>query len=194
LAAASAAPLSNGGLGGPAPTLPVAPPGGPITGAALGELVRRFRRLQNGSDIRGIALEGVPNEPITLSAGAAFFIGTGFARWLRSKGDTAPKISIGRDPRLSGPLMESAFAAGLLHGGAGVVHLFGLATTPAMFYSIVLSGAQPREGLLGGGQREGEYGVVRPHCCARLTPLAGTETSGPGTSVRWPGRQEVLCP
>ncbi len=27
-----------------------------------------------------------------------------------------------------------------LQGGAGVVHLFGLATTPAMFYSIVLSG------------------------------------------------------
>ncbi|GLI59591.1 hypothetical protein VaNZ11_001519 [Volvox africanus] len=117
------------------------PPIGPITGAALGELVARFKRLQNGSDIRGVALEGVPNEPITLSVGAVFFIGLAFARYLRSKGHFAPKVSVGRDPRLSGPLLESAFAAGLLKGGAAVVHLFGLATTPAMFYSIVLSGA-----------------------------------------------------
>ncbi|KXZ43378.1 hypothetical protein GPECTOR_92g601 [Gonium pectorale] len=138
-ASASAA-LSNGGLGGPASKLP-APPSGPITGAALGDLVHRFRRLQNGSDIRGIALEGVPNEPVTLSSGVVFFIGVAFAQWLRSKGHSAvPKVSVGRDPRLSGPLLESAFAAGLLHGGAALVHLFGLATTPAMFYSIVLSG------------------------------------------------------
>lgn len=31
---------------------------GPITGAELGELLKRFKRLQNGSDIRGIALDG----------------------------------------------------------------------------------------------------------------------------------------
>ncbi|KAG2454732.1 hypothetical protein HYH02_000569 [Chlamydomonas schloesseri] len=140
--AAASVPLSNGGLGGPAAGAGVLPrpPTGPITGAALGELVRKFKRLQNGSDIRGIALEGVPNEPVTLSAGAVFFIGVAFARWLRSKGHAAPKVSVGRDPRLSGPLLESAFAAGLIHGGAAAVHLFGLATTPAMFYSIVLSG------------------------------------------------------
>ncbi|KAG2439969.1 hypothetical protein HXX76_004088 [Chlamydomonas incerta] len=140
--AAGSVPLSNGGLGGPAAGAGVlpGPPSGPITGAALGELVRKFKRLQNGSDIRGIALEGVPNEPVTLSAGAVFFIGVAFARWLRSKGHAAPKVSVGRDPRLSGPLLESTFAAGLIHGGAAAVHLFGLATTPAMFYSIVLSG------------------------------------------------------
>ncbi|KAG2495321.1 hypothetical protein HYH03_006591 [Edaphochlamys debaryana] len=144
--AAATAPSGNGAAPAPAaaaappPPLPLPPAGGPITGAALGDIVKKLKRLQNGSDIRGIALEGVPNEPVTLSAGAVYFIGVAFARWLRSKGQRAPKVSIGRDPRLSGPLMESAFAAGLLHGGAAVVHLFGLATTPAMFYSIVLSG------------------------------------------------------
>lgn len=57
-------PLSNGGLGGPAAGAGVlpGPPSGPITGAALGELVRKFKRLQNGSDIRGIALEGEREE------------------------------------------------------------------------------------------------------------------------------------
>lgn len=36
--------------------------------------------------------------------------------------------------------MESALVAGLVAGGAGEVHVFGLATTPCMFYSIVKDG------------------------------------------------------
>jgi hypothetical protein len=35
------------------------PRSGPILGAELGDLIKRFKKLQNGSDIRGIAMEGV---------------------------------------------------------------------------------------------------------------------------------------
>ena len=45
---------------------------------------------------------GVPNEPITLTPGAAFFVGMGFARWIASKSDgrTPIAVSVGRDPRM----------------------------------------------------------------------------------------------
>ena len=45
---------------------------------------------------------GVPNEPVTLSAGAVFFIGVAFARWLRSKGHSAPKVSVSEGRRQRG--------------------------------------------------------------------------------------------
>lgn len=45
-------------------------------------------------------------------------------------------IGIGRDSRLSGPLIEMAVVKGLIHAGVKVVRC-GLATTPAMFMSTV---------------------------------------------------------
>ena len=48
-------------------------------------------------------------------------------------------MQIGRDPRLSGPLLQGAMAAGILSRGASVAD-FGLATTPAMFMSCILPG------------------------------------------------------
>ena len=48
-------------------------------------------------------------------------------------------VQVGRDPRLSGPLLSSALVAGLASRGAQVVQ-FGLATTPAMYMSCILEG------------------------------------------------------
>jgi hypothetical protein len=62
-------------------------------------LFRSFKRLQNGSDIRGVALDGVPGEPLTLTLGAAFFIGAAFASWLRAK---QPSEGVGGDERCCG--------------------------------------------------------------------------------------------
>lgn len=50
---------------------------------------------------------------------------------------TLQTLQVGRDPRLSGPMLEAALTAGLLAGGAAQVHSFALSTTPAMFSSIV---------------------------------------------------------
>jgi len=69
-----------------------------------------------------------------------YYIGVGFARWLKSKrGDasSAPKVSIGSDPRLSSDLVSAALAAGLASEKVKVVQ-FGICTTPAMFMSCVL--------------------------------------------------------
>lgn len=50
------------------------------------------------------------------------------------------RVSVGRDPRLSSPLMAASLAAGLAAAGASVAR-FGPCTTPAMFMSCILPGA-----------------------------------------------------
>ena len=44
-----------------------------------------YMKLQNGSDIRGISVEGVPNEEVNLSCEESIRIGTGFVKWLSEK-------------------------------------------------------------------------------------------------------------
>jgi phosphomannomutase len=51
----------------------------------------------------------------------------------------AAQVAIGRDPRVSGPLLGPAVLTGLVAAGAQAVDV-GLATTPAMFYGIVADG------------------------------------------------------
>ncbi|MBP5251936.1 MAG: phosphomannomutase/phosphoglucomutase [Treponema sp.] len=96
-------------------------------------------KLQNGSDVRGIALEGIEGEKVNLTSKEANVIAQAFVRWLENKsGKKAAdlKIAIGRDSRLSGPDLEKAAASGIKAAGAEVV-LCGLSTTPSMFMSLV---------------------------------------------------------
>ena len=96
-------------------------------------------KLQNGSDIRGVALPGVPGEDVNLGSEAVAAIAGGFIRWLRARlpEGEALRISIGRDSRLSGPAIREALCGAFCRAGAEVTDL-GLATTPAMFMSTVL--------------------------------------------------------
>ena len=101
-----------------------------------------YRALQNGSDIRGVALEGVPGEPVTLTAAAASDLGAAFGLWLSRRTGKAPRqltVAIGRDSRLSGPQLAQAAADGLRGAGIQVMDC-AMASTPAMFMSTVLPG------------------------------------------------------
>ena len=97
-------------------------------------------KLQNGSDIRGIAIatEGGP-EP-NLNKEVAGQIAGAFCYLLAKKVNKNPvmlKICVGQDPRLSGSeLKEGLLEAISLWGAEG--YDAGLATTPAMFMSTVL--------------------------------------------------------
>jgi phosphomannomutase len=53
----------------------------------------------------------------------------------------ALRVSIGRDPRLSSPLIAASLASGLAAAGVSVAR-FGPCTTPAMFMSCILPGAR----------------------------------------------------
>ncbi|SDB25139.1 phosphomannomutase/phosphoglucomutase [Eubacterium oxidoreducens] len=98
-----------------------------------------FLKLQNGSDIRGVAVS-VPGEaPINLTLGAANNIGQSYVDWVSEKlGKPASeiKIGIGRDSRISGEELCGAICDGILSTGAYVVDC-GHATTPSMFMSIL---------------------------------------------------------
>ncbi len=95
--------------------------------------------LQNGSDIRGVASEGVPDEPVNLPAEAVAKIAAAFVLWLSEYAATAPAnltISVGRDSRISGPALIKAFIQGVVSTGAHAVNC-DLSSTPAMFMSTV---------------------------------------------------------
>ena len=100
-----------------------------------------LKRLQNGSDVRGVALAGVENEPITITPESVFCLGCAFVDWLRETEKCTAEypvctIGIGRDPRLSGPSLKDAFARGVQFKG-GVAIDCELSTTPACFFATV---------------------------------------------------------
>lgn len=94
-------------------------------------------KLQNGSDIRGISLTGIPGEDPNLTPKEAGPLTRGFLLWLWKKTGKPPqemKIAIGRDPRLSGKLLMRAAINALGPYGVEILDC-GIASTPAMFMS-----------------------------------------------------------
>ena len=51
-----------------------------------------YKKLQNGSDIRGVALEGIEGQNVNLTEQACRDIGRGFALWLRQRLGKANQI------------------------------------------------------------------------------------------------------
>ncbi len=99
-----------------------------------------YKKLQNGSDIRGVALEGIEGQHINLSEQACRDIGRGFALWLRKKtGKNNLRVAVGRDSRLSGPTLCAWLCDAMAKEGISVTD-FGMASTPAMFMATVTDG------------------------------------------------------
>ena len=95
-----------------------------------------YSSLQNGSDIRGVAL-GVPGgKPVDLTYYAARDIGAAFGLWLAKRcyprAACGLKIAIGRDSRVTGEMLSRAIAEGVSAAGIAA-SITGLASTPAMF-------------------------------------------------------------
>lgn len=101
-----------------------------------------LKKLQNGSDIRGIALDGIPGEQVNLTLEAVEKIAYGFGVWLSQKKGKEfrdLRIGIGRDSRISGPSILKTAAGCLLNMGISVFDC-DLASTPAMFMTTVTPG------------------------------------------------------
>ncbi len=101
-----------------------------------------WNKLQNGSDIRGVAIEGVPNENVNLTPEIAKILGQSFASWLSQKLNKSTDkltIGVGRDSRLSGPTIMDAAMDGITSVGSHV-NDFAMASTPAMFMSTITAG------------------------------------------------------
>ncbi|OWM64005.1 hypothetical protein CDL15_Pgr006375 [Punica granatum] len=112
--------------------------------AVIDEEMDKVRRLQNGSDVRGVALEGEKGRTVDLTPAAVEAIAESFGEWVikaieRDRGCPVEdvRVSLGRDPRKSGSSLSTAVLAGLGRAGCMVFDM-GLATTPACFMSTVL--------------------------------------------------------
>ena len=101
-----------------------------------------WQKLQNGSDIRGVALEGVADEAVNLTPDVVKILGNAFVRWLAQQSNISTKdmtVAIGRDSRLSGESLTHSAIEGMAIAGCQVYN-FNLASTPAMFMSTVTEG------------------------------------------------------
>jgi phosphomannomutase len=95
-----------------------------------------LKNLQNGSDIRGVATEGVKDEPVNLTPRVVNMLGKAFGQWLELKGFRNPSIAVGMDSRISGKILRKSFSLGLVSVGARVYDC-GMASTPAMFMATI---------------------------------------------------------
>ena len=100
-----------------------------------------YKKLQNGSDIRGVAIDGVEGQPVTLTEEASRDIGRGFALWLAEKKGKKEglRVAVGRDSRLSGEKLSGFICEAMAEQGIEVTD-FGMASTPAMFMATITKG------------------------------------------------------
>jgi len=98
-----------------------------------------WKKLQNGSDIRGIAIES-GDEKVNITPEISSMIGSAFVKWLSMKKKTGAeklKISVGADSRITGPVLKKGIISGIVNSGSTALDC-GLASTPAMFMSTVI--------------------------------------------------------
>ena len=106
-----------------------------------------YSKLQNGSDIRGVALAGIEGQEVNLTEEVCRNIGRGFAVWLSKKlHKDELTVAIGRDSRISGPDLLRFAAEALEEAGVSVTDT-GLSSTPGMFMSTV-TGDNPYDGAI----------------------------------------------
>ena len=95
-------------------------------------------KLQNGSDIRGVAMETEGGAPVTLPPAAVHRIAAAFVRFLAARTKTPVRdltVAVGTDSRLTAqPLREEALSAILAEGAKALD--CGMASTPAMFMAL----------------------------------------------------------
>lgn len=98
-----------------------------------------WKRFKSGTDIRAVALDGVPGEHCQLTDEVVIGIIRAFVLWVsRKAGKSADSltVSVGRDSRLSGPRIRDAVTAAMQATGVRVLDC-GLVSTPALFMTTV---------------------------------------------------------
>ncbi|MBQ9118329.1 MAG: phosphomannomutase/phosphoglucomutase [Clostridia bacterium] len=95
--------------------------------------LQKYLQLKNGTDVRGVAVAGVENQPVTLTEDIASDIAAAFCLWLGQKlSKDHVSVAVGYDSRISAPALSKAVLAGITKTGGKAVDT-GLSTTPSMF-------------------------------------------------------------
>lgn len=102
-------------------------------------LNEQFKIFKSGTDIRGVASEGVEGQNVNLTDEMVYKMADGFVLWLSKKLSKNAKdltISVGRDSRISGPRIVASVTKAFTEDGVKVLDC-GLASTPSMFMTTV---------------------------------------------------------
>lgn len=100
-----------------------------------------LRHLQNGSDVRGVALPVPGGGAVDLTDRACERIAGAFVRWLAHRTGKTPeklRVGVGHDSRLTAEMLKTATIRGICSQGAAALDC-GLASTPAMFMGTVFA-------------------------------------------------------
>lgn len=98
-----------------------------------------FKQFKSGTDIRGIAAEGVENEHINLTDDVIKAMTHGFLIWFCEKYNKKANeitVSVGHDSRISAERIKNAVISVLVSSGVKVLDC-SLASTPSMFMTTV---------------------------------------------------------
>ncbi len=98
-----------------------------------------YLSLKSGTDIRGVASQGVPNEEVTLTDEAVEAIAASFLFWCEEKLHKKSRelvIALGHDSRISADRITQCLRRVFLRYGVHVKYC-GLASTPSMFLSVL---------------------------------------------------------
>ncbi len=95
-------------------------------------------KLQNGSDIRGVAMETEGGAPVTLPPAAVHSIASAFVRFLSERTGLPAReltVAVGTDSRLTAQSLREEALAAIMAAGAKALDC-GMASTPAMFMAL----------------------------------------------------------
>ena len=94
-----------------------------------------WKSFKSGTDIRGVAVDGVEGEPLNLTDEVVGKMAKAFLLWLSQKTGKKPselKLAVGHDSRISADRIRSAVVSAMVECGANVLDC-GLSSTPSMF-------------------------------------------------------------
>ena len=98
-----------------------------------------WSQFKSGTDIRGVAVDGVEGQKVNLTDESICAITDGFVKWLcdkTSKKANELTVAVGRDSRISGPHIMEVVENALKSYGIKVLEC-GLASTPSMFMAVI---------------------------------------------------------
>ena len=96
-----------------------------------------WSHFKSGTDIRGVAVDGVEGEPLDLTDDVIERITKAFACFIYEKaGKNGLNVAVGHDSRISAERIKTAVIRALVKSGMNVIDC-GLSSTPAMFMTTV---------------------------------------------------------
>lgn len=97
------------------------------------KVYKELSALKNGTDIRGVASDGIESEKINLTNEAVTALTKAFYVWLQKRvGKEKITVAVGYDSRISAPRLTECVVNGVVACGGKVI-VTGLSSTPSMF-------------------------------------------------------------